>query len=399
MPEFPIASLSLTVLLGVLIALTPLGTDSYVPVLPAVAADLGAPVAATQLTVTSFFLGIAAGQLCWGPVSDRYGRKPALIAGLGLAFAASVWGVWAGSVQELVLVRLAQGLGLSAGPVAARAIVRDLVAHEQAARLLARMSIVFAVVPIGAPLLGSLLLVVGGWQAVFWAVAAISVGITIAVARIAETAPRERPSIHPLRIGASFLAILGERRFVAPFLVMLSAQVGIFAFVSSSSFTLVQGFGVSAGASGALFALTMLGQIVGSFISSRLMLRLGIPRMMRIGARLAFVSGIAAALAAWSGATHWTVVVVPFLFFISAGSFTGPAGQAAAISPFPRAAGAASSLMGAMSFAAGAVVSSVLGALFDGTARPMAATAALAGVAAFAFERWFARPVLLQWKA
>lgn len=399
MQEFRIASLSLTVLLGALVALTPLGTDAYLPAMPAVADAFGAPVASTQLTVTTFFLGLAIGQLCWGPVSDRFGRKPVLYSGLCLGLVASLAGVAAASIQDVVIVRLVQGLGLSAGPVVARAIVRDIVAHEHAAQLLARMTIVFAVVPVGAPLLGALLLSLGSWRSVFWAFAAITLAVGLAVARIRETAPAERQSINPVRIAAAFAGILAERRFFAPFLVMLSTQVGIFAFVSNSSFALVQGYGVSPGVYGALFALTMLGQIVGSIVSSRLAMRIGIPRMLRTGATLAMLSGIAAALLAWSGAAHWSAVVLPFMFYMSAGSFTGPAGQAAALSPFPKSAGAASALMGAAAFAVGAVVSTLLGALFDGTARPMATVAAFAGVAAFSFERWLARPVLLQWKA
>ena len=391
-----IASFPLTLLLGVLIALTPLGTDMYLPALPAVAAAFGAPVASTQLTLTTFFLGLAIGQLCWGPLSDRFGRKPVLFAGLGLALAASLSGLAASSVHEIVMVRLAQGLGLSSGPVVARAIVRDLYAHEQAARLLSRMMLVFAVVPIAAPLAGAVLIGFGGWEAVFWGLAAMTLVVIGGSVRLRETAPAERRSIHPAQILATFAQILRERRFLAPFCVMLSAQAGIFAFVSGSAFALIQGFGVSARTYGMLFATVMLGQIAGSWLSGRLVTRLGTGGMLRLGARLLLVAGAFAVAAAWSGIL--AALVVSFMLYMFSASLTVPNAQAAALTPFPRTAGAASSLIGASAFALGATISTMLGVVFDGSARPMAAVAALAGCAAFAFERWLARPVLA-WKA
>ena len=385
-------------MLGVLIALTPLGTDMYLPALPAVAAAFGAPVAATQLTLTTFFLGLAIGQLTWGPLSDRFGRKPIVFAGLGLALVASLAGLLAESVNDVVLVRLAQGLGLSSGPVVARAMVRDLYSHDLAARLLSRMTMVFAVVPISAPLIGALLIGIGGWQAVFWGLSVVTLAVIAAACGLAETVPAERRSIHPLQIAATFAGILDERRFLAPFCVMLAAQAGLFAFVSGSAFALVQGFGVSGRMYGALFATVMLGQIAGSWLSSRLVMRLRVGGMLRLGTALLAAAGLLTAAAAWSGVEHWAALVAAFMLYMFSASLTVPNAQAAALTPFPRTAGAASSLIGASAFALGAGISTVLGVIFDGTARPMASVAAMAGVAAFALERWFARPVL-QWKA
>ncbi len=263
-------------LLGVLFALTALGTDAWLPALPVAAQALGAPVAGMQLTVTTYFLGLAAGQLVWGPLSDRYGRKPVLLAGLALALLASAVCAAADSAAALVLARLAQGFGMSAGPVMARTIVRDLHGHEQAARLLARMTIVFSVIPIAAPLAGGLMVVLGGWRAVFWLLGGVAALLAAAVAlRLAETVPAERASAHPAQIARSFAAIAAEPRFLAPYGAMLCAQIGIFAFVSNSAFTLVSGLGVAPGAFALLFALVMVGQIAGAWLSSRLVMRVG----------------------------------------------------------------------------------------------------------------------------
>jgi DHA1 family bicyclomycin/chloramphenicol resistance-like MFS transporter len=386
------ASPAFTVLLGVLFALTALGTDAWLPALPVAAAALDAPVAAMQLTVTTYFLGLAGGQLVWGPVSDRYGRKPVLLAGLALALAASAVCAAAGSTAGLVLGRLAQGFGMSAGPVMARTIVRDLHGNEQAARLLARMTIVFSVIPIAAPLAGGAMLALGGWQAVFWLLGGVAAILLASVALgVTESAPAERASGRPREIARSFLSILREPRFLAPYGAMLCAQIGIFAFVSNSAFALVSGLGVAPGSFALLFALVMIGQIAGAWLSSRLVLRAGMARLLRAGTAVVFASGAAAALAAWAGATHPASVVLPFAAFLFGTALVIPNATALALQPFARTAGTAASLMGALQFAIGALVSTALGALFDGSARPMATLAALSGAAAFAVERRFLR--------
>lgn len=380
------ASPAFTVLLGVLFALTALGTDAWLPALPVAATSLDAPVAAMQLTVTTYFLGLAAGQLVWGPVSDRVGRKPVLLVGLGLALAASVACAAAGTAASLVLARLAQGFGMSAGPVMARTIVRDLHGQEQAARLLAHMTIVFSVIPITAPLLGGLVLELGGWRSVFGLFGAVAAMLMAAVAwRYAETAPAERASVHPAEIARSFSAISREPRFRVAYGSMLAAQIGIMCFVANSAFTLVDGFGVAPGAFAALFATVMLGQIAGAWLSSRLVLGVGAVRLLRRGTLLVCAAGLAAALAAWAGLRHPSSVVLPFMAYLFGSALVIPNATALALQPFPRTAGTAASLMGAVQFALGAGVSAALGALFDGTARPMATLAALAGLASLAF--------------
>jgi DHA1 family bicyclomycin/chloramphenicol resistance-like MFS transporter len=210
----------------------------------------------------------------------------------------------------------------------------------------------------------------------------------VAVWRLDETAPAERRSIHPARIIATFASILGDRRFIAPFALILCAQVGILAWVSNSSFTLVRGLGVSVVAFGLMFAGVMLGQITGAWSASRLVMRLGMARLLRAGTTLMMAGGVAAAALAWSGAGHWLAVVAPFTLFLFGTAIIMPNALAAALTPFPHAAGSATSLIGAIGFASGALISTALGAAFDGSARPMATLAAVAGLTAFALYRW-----------
>jgi len=381
-------SLRLTVLLGVLVALPALGTDLFVPALPLLADALAVEAGAAQFTLTTFFIGLAAGMLLWGPLSDRYGRKPVLCAGLAAMLVASLVAAQVDSVGAVAAARLVQGLAMSSGAVIARTVVRDLHAHEQAARLLASMTIVFSIVPIAAPLTGAGIAGHAGWRAIFWCFAAIAALLLVAaLAGLRETAPRERSSIHPADIARTFARILGERRFVAPFLLVLCAHLGILAWVSSSAFVLVRGFGLSTVGYGFAFAAVMVGQIAGAWASSRLVLRVGIPRLLRLGAALMLAAGAAAAALAWAGAGYWPAVVLPFLVFLFGTALIVSNATAAALSPFPGSAGAAASLIGATGFTVGALVSAGLGLAFDGTARPMATLGACAGVAAFLLER------------
>ena len=385
-------SVWLTVLLGLLVALTPLGTDSYVPTLPAIAQAFGATVAEVQFTITTFFFGIAAGQLAWGPLSDRFGRKPALLCGLVLFLGSAAACLGAESVAGITWWRFVQGLGMSSGPVIARTIVRDLHSHEKAARMLARMMVVFGIVPIAAPLIGAQLLAWWDWRGTFGLLATVAVCLVASVATgLKETVPQRTATISPARIAHTFASILRERRFIAPFCVLLGVQVGIFAFVTNSSFVLVKALGLSAREYSFLFALVMVGQIAGAWFTSRMVMRLGIAGMLRFGTRLACAAGLLAAVLAWSGAGHWLAIVVPFMAFMFAASCVVPNATAAALSPFPASAGTASSLLGACAFLLGASVSIVLGALFDGTARPMATALALAGLGALLAERFLMR--------
>jgi DHA1 family bicyclomycin/chloramphenicol resistance-like MFS transporter len=369
--------------------------DMFLPSVPVIAQSFGAAPGAAQHCITTYLLGLAIGQLTWGPMSDRYGRKPVLLAGLCLFLASSACGAAAQSVQEVMLIRFAQGFGMSSGPVVARSIVRDLYAREQAAHLLARMMAVFGVIPVVAPLVGGQAVALGGWPAVFWVFAAIALALLAAVCfGLHETAPDERPSIAPARIAANYALLFGDARFRASLATMLLAQLGIIAFVSASSLAMVQALHLTPTTFSLLFAAVMLGQIIGGIIGSRLVIRAGIGRMVRLGAALTFAGGLLLAALALAGAPHWSAVVLPMVLYLFGCSLMLPSAASAALSPFPQMAGAASSLLGALPFAAGAAVSAVLAAAFDGTTRPMALTICAFGAAAFCVERLYFRKIV-----
>jgi DHA1 family bicyclomycin/chloramphenicol resistance-like MFS transporter len=194
------------------------------------------------------------------------------------------------------------------------------------------------------------------------------------------------------RITERYALLLSDRRFVAPLATALCAQMGILAFVASSSLVLVQGLRLTPTAFSLLFAMVMIGQMAGGFVGSRLVLRLGIERMVRLGTRLTLVAGVVLAILVYGGIAHWSAIVLPMLGYILGCALMLPNTTAAALTPFPGVAGAASSLLGVLPFALGAIVSALLGAAFDGTARPLALAVALAGAGAFACERLLFSP-------
>lgn len=280
-------------------------------------------------------------------------------------------------------------------PVIARSMVRDLYAREQAAHLLARMMAVFGIIPVAAPLIGGLAIALSGWPAVFWVFSAMALALLAAVgAGLSETAPQARPPISPARVAASYGTLFGNPGFRASLATMLLAQMGIIAFVSGSALAMVRSLHLTPTQFSVLFAAVMLGQITGGITGSRLVARLGIGRMVRLGAALALAGGLLLAALSLAGLPHWSAVVLPMILYLFGCSFIIPNATAVALSPFPQMAGAASSLLGALPFGLGALLSALLAAVFDGTTRPMALAISVFGIAAFLAERHYFRRIV-----
>ncbi|RYY66423.1 MAG: Bcr/CflA family efflux MFS transporter, partial [Comamonadaceae bacterium] len=239
--------LRLVLVLGLLTALGPSGIDMYLPALPALASGLRVDTAAVQLSLMAFYLALGAGQLVAGPLSDVFGRRPPVLAGLALFVAASIGCALAPDLPTLIAFRLLQGLGACAGMVTPRAVVRDLYTGVPAARLMGLLSMIYAVSPILAPLVGSVAADVAGWRAVFWVLAAAGV---LALALVWRVLPDSRPA-HARDPGGLARAVRGygvllrDRRFLAPAAVASLSLAGFFLYVANSAFVFTAHYGVT----------------------------------------------------------------------------------------------------------------------------------------------------------
>lgn len=386
----PTAIGTTSILVGA-VALGPLSTDLYLPSLPSIGRDLGVDVASTQLTLSIFLAGFALAQIPVGPLSDRFGRRPILIAGVALFLAASVACALAPSIGALTAARALQAIGACAGVVLGRAIVRDIYGTEHAARMLALIGSAMALAPMAGPILGGLVQSWLGWR---WNFAILTVfgGLLLALAwlRLGETNKWRDPSaLAPYRIVTNYCSLLANRAYLGFALVVAFSYAGLFSFISGSSFVLMDALGVRPNRFGYLFAAVVVGYLIGAQVAGRLTLRLGIRRMVPIGCALQAAGGLIMFAAALTNAVTpdiWgvTSIVGPMVCYMVGTGIAMPNAQAGAIGPFPRIAGAASALMGFLQMTIAALAGIAFGQLHDGTALPMASLIAASALAAAA---------------
>jgi DHA1 family bicyclomycin/chloramphenicol resistance-like MFS transporter len=372
-----------------LTALGPLSIDMYLPALPALAQSFGSSPSRVQLTLSAFFVGFGTGQLVYGPLADRWGRRPPLLGGVGLYVVASTLCALSPGVGLLIALRLLQGLGACAGPLIARAIVRDVYERNRAARMLSLLMLVMGAAPLLAPLLGGQLLVTVGWRAIFWTLSGFGL-LCLATAGLAlpETLGPAR------RSRGSFLGVLGRYaeigshgRFLGYVLASASAYAGMFAYFAGSPFVFIQLYGIPAQRYGFLFGLNVLGLMAGAALNSRLVLRFGADALLRVGVSTAAIAGLALVVVAATRLGGLPGLVVPIFCFMSSLSFIGANAMAGALSAFPQAAGTASALAGTIQFVLGALSGAAVGTLHDGSALPMGVVIAVAGLASFLMHR------------
>jgi len=370
------------------VALGPISTDLYLPSVPSIGRDLGADVAATQLTLSIFLAAFAIAQIPVGPLSDRFGRRPLFLAGLAVYALASVACAVAPSIELLIGARTIQAIGACAGVVLGRAIVRDIYGRDRAARMLAYIGSAMALAPMIGPILGGIVQSTLGWRWNFAMLTSFGVA-TLAFAWIglAESNPKRDPSaLDPARMAANFGTLLRHRAYLGFALSVAFSYAGLFAFISGSSFVLIDGLGVPAERFGYFFATVVVGYMTGTQIAGRLTMRLGIARMIWIGGTVCVAAGFAMVLLGRFAASPWgpAAVVAPMVCYMIGTGIVMPNGQAGALGPFAHMAGAASALMGFLQMAIAALIGIAFGQLHDGTPLPMALLVAACGVCCLA---------------
>ena len=378
----------LTLLLGGLIASAPLAMDIYLASMPSMTRALGATEAQVQLTLSVYMYAWGLAQLLAGPLSDRAGRRPALLGGLAVFVLASLACAAARDVHALIAARGVQAFAMATVAVVPRAVVRDLYSGTQAAHTLSLMGMVLGIAPILAPILGSHLHVWLGWQANFLFVAAYGAVLLVFVAAaLPETLARANPrALSPRVVAANYRRLLASRTFTGYMLVAAFTSAGLFAFLAGSSFVFEQVMGQGERGFGWLFGAVMLGNLSGATLGARVVRRWGIDRT--IGRALWALVGAAlvVTLLAWLDVRHPLAVVLPMFVYMAAMMMTMPQSTAGALTPFPAMAGAASSLLAFVQFGVAASGALVVGVTFDGTVRPMATTIGVSALlAALAF--------------
>jgi len=375
----------MTVLLGALIAVSPFAMDIYLASMPSMTQALTATPEQVQLTLSVYMYGWGIAQLFAGPLSDRIGRRPALLGGLAVFVFASVACALSRNVFVLIGARLVQAASLASIAVVPRAVVRDLYSGEQAAHVLALMGIVLGIAPVVAPILGSHVHVLLGWQANFVLVALYGALLWWFVRKmLPETLVQpDARATRPAVILSNYRQLIRSRAFTGYVLVAAFGFSGLFAFLAGSSFVFVSVLGESERGFGWLFGTVMLGNITGSMIGSRFVRSVGIERMVRAGTLLMVVAGSVLGTLALAGADHPVAIVVPMFAYMVAFMLTMPPATAGALTPFPKIAGSASSLMSFGQFLLASTAALVVGITFDGTSRPMAFAIALASIGAF----------------
>jgi len=374
----------LTIMVGLFMMLQPLATDLYLASLPGLSSRFAVPPSTVQLTLSVFIAAFGAMQLVSGPMSDRWGRRPVMLAGLAIYAVASLACAASPGIGVLIVARFAQAVGCCTVVVVARAIIRDTFEPAAGARALALASTLLAIGPVAGPIVGSLLEVRFGFRAAFVFVAVMgAVLLTVAARRLPETLARPDPrALEPGKLVSAYGAVLRSPVFLAYTFVGTAAYGGVFAFISGSSFVLIRVFGVPTAWFGACFAFVVSGFLLGTLVCRRLLPRLGLPRTLRAGTILSATAGIAAAASALAGVQHYAALLVPMFGFLFAHGLVFPCAQAGATSAFPERAGAAAGLFGALVMLAAAAVGSWIGVSHDGTAVPLTATVAVAGILA-----------------
>jgi len=354
--------------------------------LPDIGRRIGASTAQVQLTISSYLVGFAIGQVIYGPLSDRYGRRPVLLGALAMFCGASLVCAIAPSIEVLIAARFLQAVGCAGAVVLVRAVVRDLYEGAQVAREFSRLALIMGLAPIVAPLIGGVLQTVFGWRANFVAILAFGVATaTLAWTLLPETLRHRAPeTISLASILRGYRAFGRHRAFLAHVGIVICAFGGLFAWISGSSFVLQDLYALTALEFGLAYAVSSGGFLLGAWLATRLVVRIGLDRCLGLGCMGLAAGGLASVLAVGLGLTSAVSLVLPMTVYFTGLGLALPQAQAGALVPFPQQAGAASSLMGVAQQSWGAVIGAIVGRLLGESAWPLVGGIAAMGCATLA---------------
>ena len=379
------------IILGILTAFGPISMDMYLPSFPELVHYFKTTPSKAQLTLSAFTIAFGIGQLIYGPVSDRMGRRYVLLAGIAIYAVASVLCVLTNSIDELIIARFFQALGGAAGIVLSRAIIRDLFDKLEGARALSLMLLVPSLAALISPFVGGYILkFFGDWRLIFWVLTCFGViAFILGVLKLPETHPPEkRTSSSFSKILNDYISVVCHRRAAGYMICGGLSFATMFAQLSGTPFIYIEIFGVAPENFGLLFSLSVFAIMGGSYLNSRLVIRFGVRRMLAVGTTIALIGGIGLAISANYGAFGLFGIVIPVIIFMTPHNMVNANATAGALEYFPHIAGTASAMLGFIRFGTGALVGALVGYFHDGTALPMAyiiACCVIGSAAAF----WF----------
>jgi MFS transporter, DHA1 family, multidrug resistance protein len=359
--------------LSLLLGLQPVTTDLYLPALPGLTHDLAAPMAQAQRTLTALLLAFGLSQLVWGPLSDRFGRRPVLLVGLAGYVLASVGCALSASMDTLIVWRAVQGAAMGAGVMCARAIVRDLYTPAQGATVMSKGLSGLGVIAFISPPLGGLLTAVFNWHAALLALAVFgATALTLIALRFEETLARKNPQALQWRtLVRTWWHIVRNPTFLAFSALSISSYAGLFTYLASSSFVFIGVLGFSSTQYGLVMMVNSFVYLLGTVLCRNLIARWGVRRTVAIAGLFTVTGGAAMVLLAWATVPSGWTIAVPMCIFMLGHGIHQPCGQSGAVGPFPQAAGAASALNGFLMMVAAFAVGQWLGTHMNGTVWPL----------------------------
>jgi DHA1 family bicyclomycin/chloramphenicol resistance-like MFS transporter len=365
----------LPTLLGLFIAVGPAATDMYLPAFPAVEASFGTEPGTAQLTLATWFAGLAVGQITQGTLSDRFGRRLPLMAGFVVFTLGTIGCALAPSLTALAVFRMIAAFGASAGMVIARAVVRDLSEGQAAAIMMSRLVLVMGVAPILAPTIGGAILAFAHWRVIFWLLAIYGIACVITAWKVLpETLPPDRRT-HLSFAGQTsrYIMILREKTFLTHAIMGGCSTFCMFAYLSGCSPVFEDGFGLNPSQFALIFGLCAVSLVTCSQLNARLLPRFGLSHMLTTIAWISFCGTVVLVVLAFSGVHILWAIVAPLVVVIGCQGFANANSTAGALARHAGHAGSASALMGTFQFSLGASSGVLVGLLTDGTPRGMAA--------------------------
>lgn len=359
----------LTVLLAMLVAVTPLAIDMYLPAMQMMANDLDTPIHYVELSVSGFLFGFAIGQIMGGPLSDRWGRKPAVALGLCIFAIASFALIWVETIESLLALRVVQAIGGGIAVVNSSAVVRDLYSGKDMARILSMIAMVMMTAPLLAPMIGALCATLGGWRVIFAVLTGYAV--LVAILFLSQVPESKKRSEQSPRMVAAYFRIMRHRHAMAYVLVLSFAFSGMFAFITAAPFIYLEHYSVSVEVFPFLFGANIITMMLFNRINVRLLNRHTPNNLMIAGVAIQCIAGVGLLLTSVTNGPLWAVVTCNMLFVGVLGLIAANA-TASCLHFFPDISASANAVIGVVEFCMGAAVGLLWAQMHDGSLVPIA---------------------------